>query len=148
MKKCKYCQSDIDVKAKVCPICKKRLNTTSVIFRVLIGSFIAFIGIIMAVSSFADYASDVGGDSNSGTSTTSKQEQEYATFEKFEKVQNGMTYDEVVQIMGYDGTLMSDVGDDTYNIKMYYWYGKDGVSNTTISFDNGKVSGKSQIGLK
>ena len=26
MKKCKYCQSEIDAKAKVCPICKKKLG--------------------------------------------------------------------------------------------------------------------------
>lgn len=40
-KKCKYCQSDIDKKAKVCPVCKKKLvhpvrNTVLVIIAVLI----------------------------------------------------------------------------------------------------------------
>ena len=32
-------------------------------------------------------------------------------------------------------------------LKIYYWYAKNGISNATISFMNGKVTAKSQIGL-
>lgn len=51
MKKCKYCKSEIDNKAKVCPVCKKNQNNTiiSKLFRLVfslivlvIGSFVAY----------------------------------------------------------------------------------------------------------
>ena len=135
MKKCKYCQSDIDSKAKFCLKCGKKQSHTPVWMRIL-GIFIIIIGVVYLF----------GRDEESAEP---KEEEKgcYATLEKFNEIQHGMTYEEVVNIIGCDGTLSSDVGAGSYNIKMYYWYAENNVSNMVLSFDNGKLSGKNQIGL-
>lgn len=45
MKKCKYCQSEIDSKAKICPNCRKKQNKFPVWLRVLLAFLIIIIGI-------------------------------------------------------------------------------------------------------
>lgn len=59
-----------------------------------------------------------------------------------------MTYQEVVDIMGEEGTLSTESSYGSQTMKIYYWYASNGISNATISFMNGEVSAKSQIGLK
>ena len=61
-----------------------------------------------------------------------------------------MTYEQVVEIIGEEGTVMSnvDIGDEKYQTTMYYWYGEDGISNANITIQGGKVISKAQIGLK
>ena len=77
----------------------------------------------------------------------------YMTLEKFNKIELGMTYDEVVSIVGSEGkdlsitnSLSSD-GTDKGPIKTYTWYGKDGISNAKITFRNDEVIGKTQVDL-
>lgn len=43
MKKCKYCQTEIDSKAKICPNCHKK--QTHSLLRILIGIILIFVGI-------------------------------------------------------------------------------------------------------
>lgn len=43
MKKCKYCQNEIDPKLKVCPICKRKQGGFPTWAKILIGIFIAII---------------------------------------------------------------------------------------------------------
>lgn len=69
------------------------------------------------------------------------------TLEKFNKIQTGMTYKQVVEIIGSDGTLSTESSYGNQSMQIYYWYASNGISNATISFTNGKVSAKSQIGL-
>ena len=73
MKKCKYCQSEIDEKAKVCPVCKKRLNSGAFAVRIIIGVFIIFIGLACIAGAFNE---------ETETSNENSQEQKYATLEK------------------------------------------------------------------
>lgn len=54
-KKCKYCQSEIDEKAAVCPICKKELNNINFATSCFL-IVIMIIGIIMIM--FGDSSSD------------------------------------------------------------------------------------------
>lgn len=54
MKKCKYCQSEIDKKAKVCPNCRK--SQKSVLSKIL-GVIIIFIGLIAIVVSISGESS-------------------------------------------------------------------------------------------
>ncbi len=51
MKKCKYCQSEIDKKAKICPHCRKRQGSSAL--RILIGVIIGLI-IIVAIATGGD----------------------------------------------------------------------------------------------
>ena len=72
--------------------------------------------------------------------------------EKFEKINSGMTYEEVVAIIGEKGELSSEVdmgiGSD-FVTQIYTWQG-EGIllrGNANITFQGGKVVAKAQFGL-
>ena len=136
MKKCRYCKSEIDPKAKICPNCrKKQLNP-------FVRSICIFIGIIFIIAGISSLANDTNNNNNSDDKEC------YMTMELFNKIENNMTYDEVKNIIGCDGSLSSETSYDTSNMKTYYWYAKNGISNATFSFINDKLNGKAQIGLE
>lgn len=145
MTHCKDCGTEVSKSAKTCPKCGAKLKKAQPI-RIALGILIIIIGIGIIANSGSTNNSSTS--TNSSTSSSVVQSNNAITLEKFSKIQTGMTYQQVVDIVGTEGTLSteSSVGNLTYQI--YYWYGSDGISNATISFDNGKVSGKSQIGLK
>lgn len=69
--------------------------------------------------------------------------------DEFEKIQNGMSYEEVVQIIGGDGELTSESTVANYTTKLYTWEGEGGLgANAIITFQNNEVQAKSQFGLK
>lgn len=73
------------------------------------------------------------------------------TKEKFERIQNGMTYEQVQEIIGTDGELMSEGGEkgtEFYTV-MYMWksVGSPGA-NANFMFQGGKLNNKAQFGLK
>ena len=69
--------------------------------------------------------------------------------EDFEKIQNGMSYEEVVQIIGGEGELTSESTIAEYTTKLYTWKGEGGFgANANITFQNNKVQAKAQFGLK
>lgn len=72
---------------------------------------------------------------------------EYATIDKFNQIENGMTYDKVVEIMGTEGEAISSMELMGIDTAIYQWSGKDGISNATVTFENSVVSGKIQLGL-
>lgn len=77
---------------------------------------------------------------NSGTQNNQKTNSPYITLEEFNKVQIGMTYEEVVEIIGGNGDLIAE---DSYN-KTYSW---DPSSNSdmysvTMTFYNNILSSK------
>lgn len=87
----------------------------------------------------------VTGKSQAGISESS---QVTVTAEQYDKVQTGMTYDEVKKIMGGDGESLSETEIAGQTAEMYTWSGGSLGSNCTISFTNGEVSAKSQFGLE
>lgn len=73
----------------------------------------------------------------------------YITLEEFNKIETGMSYDEVKEIIGSDGELLSTSSFNNYSISIYIWYGKGSIgANANVTFTNGKVSGKAQAGLR
>lgn len=71
------------------------------------------------------------------------------TLEEYNKIENGMSYDEVVSIVGSPGTENVSSGSGSYTIKMYSWEGNGMIgSNANVTFTNGSVSGKAQFGLE
>lgn len=74
---------------------------------------------------------------------------ETITLGEFYEIETGMTYQEVVQIIGCDGELSSESSllDSTYQI--YTWKGNGTIgANANISFTNGRVTSKAQAGLE
>lgn len=55
MKKCKYCQSEIDQKAKICPHCRKKQSNTGVILTIVISLTIV---VFVCIRLFMNYLYD------------------------------------------------------------------------------------------
>jgi len=70
--------------------------------------------------------------------------------EEFEAIENGMTYEEVVKIIGGEGEVLSEVGtkgEQFYTI-MYMYNGEKGLgSNANFTFQDGELQAKAQFGL-
>ncbi|MGG4434561.1 hypothetical protein AAXE64_08365 [Priestia megaterium] len=73
--------------------------------------------------------------------------------EEFDKIQNGMTLDQVIEVIGGEGELQSETGaqGDQFYTSMYGWEGESGLgANAIIMFQGStpKVESKSQFGLE
>jgi len=73
------------------------------------------------------------------------------TLSEFSKIQNGMTYEEVTQLLGGVGTMASEIG--TKGSQFYtvgYTYKGEGLpgANVILMFQNGKLASKTQAGLQ
>ncbi|MBS4869348.1 MAG: DUF3862 domain-containing protein [Eubacterium sp.] len=74
---------------------------------------------------------------------------EYITLAEFNQIEAGMTYDEVCNIIGSKGTESATSSVAGYNTSIVTWYGNGlAGSNANVTFQNGKVLGKAQVGLK
>lgn len=163
--KCKTCGADIAKSAKVCPRCGAKQKNHKVI-----GTILVILGIILFANGISDFdtSSDAKNqlsqkDNNSYVSsdapmetTVDEQEdqQNKSTISKdeFNSISTGMTYDEVVEIIGSEGEVMSavDLGmGEEFKTIMYFWEGEGSLgANANVTFQGGKVTAKAQIGLK
>ena len=73
---------------------------------------------------------------------------EKVTIEEFNAIQNGMTYQQVVNIIGGEGTLAGEYSYGYGKVSTYSWEGNHWGSTVTMSFDNGILNSKMQIGLQ
>ena len=69
------------------------------------------------------------------------------TLDEFNKIETGMSYEDVVNIIGSNGTLSSESSIGNYTTQIYTWYGNIFGANANVTFQNGKVVGKAQAGL-
>ena len=69
------------------------------------------------------------------------------TLDEFNKIETGMSYEDVVNIIGSNGTLSSESSIGNYTTQIYTWYGSVFGANANVTFQNGKVVGKAQAGL-
>lgn len=85
------------------------------------------------------------------TSTAATKNDEKITLEEFNQIKTGMTYDEVVKIIGGEGTVLSEsnIGNsEQYHTIIYKWEGKGTIgANANITIQGGKVISKAQAGL-
>lgn len=70
------------------------------------------------------------------------------TLEIFNQIQVGMTYEEVKELIGSDGTLMTDTNLGGVQSTMYMWKAADGIGTASIMFQNDAVVSGSQTGLQ
>ena len=70
-----------------------------------------------------------------------------ATLAKFNRIEDGMTYEQVKAIMGVGGEHVSHVGVAGTTADVVAWKNQDG-SNMLVTFSNGRVAGKAQFGLR
>lgn len=67
------------------------------------------------------------------------------TFAQYEQLNIGMTYEEVVEIIGGDGNAISE--SDDMVVYSYFGTGTTGA-NAVLTFQNGKLLNKAQAGLE
>ena len=71
---------------------------------------------------------------------------------EFNHIKTGMTYDEVVQIIGSTGTLLSESGGNLgpeYYTALWMWEGEGSLgANANVMFQGGGVISKAQFGLE
>lgn len=73
---------------------------------------------------------------------------EKITMEEFTALKNGMTYQQVVNIIGGEGTLTSEISIGWEKVTTYSWNGNHLGSSASISFSNGILNTKMQYGLE
>lgn len=142
MKICKECGSEVSSKG-VCPKCGKDQRNFFVKHKV-----ITFLLVVIVLGAIVGATGENNNNNTTQTGTTVTQKQEKMTLEKFNKIETGMTYQQVVDIIGEEGTLSTESSYGSQSMKVYYWYASNGISNATVSFMNGNVTAKSQIGLE
>ncbi|MFA9380754.1 MAG: DUF3862 domain-containing protein, partial [Acetanaerobacterium sp.] len=70
------------------------------------------------------------------------------TLAKYNQIEMGMSYEEVCNIVGSNGSILSESDIAGYHTFMVMWYGKGMTgANANIIIQNDKVMTKSQIGL-
>lgn len=70
---------------------------------------------------------------------------------EFNEIKTGMSYEEVCEIIGSEGELLSESGESgsDYHTVMYMWDGEGSIgANANAMFQGGKLISKAQIGLK
>lgn len=76
-----------------------------------------------------------------------EKKQERITMAQYQALKTGSTYAEAVKILGREGEEMSRVELGGVVTVMYVWKNAD-FSNLNAMFQNGKLTSKSQFGLK
>lgn len=143
-KKCKYCKSDIDKKATYCKYCRQGQGNKFIQALLLVVAIFALTwGVyVLFFQNAIDYTVEEDG----------MLQKDNLTLQKFNEIEYGKSYKEVVSIIGAEGTLISEVSFGSeleYETKIYQWYGKEILgANANFTFQGGKLVGKSQFGLE
>lgn len=138
--KCKKCKTELGKNDKVCPNCGAK-RPKGWIIAIVVVALLCIVIVAMAIS----------GEGGTDTPTTTEPETEYITMDEYNQIKNGMTYEQVVKIIGCEGKLAtsSEIGGSTS--QTYGWSSRDLGGGTTygatIIFVDGKVTGKYQTGL-
>lgn len=125
MKKCKYCQSNIDTNAKICPNCKKKQGIPKWIIVILIIIGIAVVGSAMS-------GEDETNDNNNNSNHTNTQEALTLLDDHSGSVDDEYSYK-------ISGTIKNNKDEEYSYVQIeFYAYDKDGnLIDTCLDNNNG-----------
>ncbi len=157
---CKECGKEMSDQAGSCPNCgcpvapvsnnqpsplpeTKRKRSPGCLIAVLV--FVVFI--IMVIGGSIIFTHQFSNNMQKQVSGVSDVE-EYITLDDYNAITTDMTYEDVVSLIGNNGIESSRVEANGYQIVIVTWYGNGMAgSNANVTFTNGMVSGKAQVGL-
>lgn len=152
MKKCKECENEVSTTAVACPKCGAVLKKKT--------GCLGYLGIgILVLFALGVIGSFMGGKTTSSSKTEAGLTipsfgKQNVSFDSYNKIQNGMSYKNVVAIIGAEGEEMSRSKMDgvpgvmaSIETTMYQWVNDNG-SNMNAMFQNDKLMQKAQFGLK
>ncbi len=147
LKICKECGAEVSSKG-ICPKCGKDQRNFFTKHKVI--TFILILAVLGAIAGASGSRNKSNSTVSSTTSsTTTEQNQDKLNLEKFNKIETGMSYQEVVNIIGEEGTVLSESEIGNIKSTIYSWYGEGSIgANANVTFQNGKVVSKAQVGLK
>ena len=100
------------------------------------GAWIGIAGFLVLLIIVVAVVVGVSGDSN------------YLTYSNYTKIQNGMSYSQVVDILdGHKGVLDTSSSYGGSTLSYYTWSNSAGTKCIVVGFENGHVCAKSQYGL-
>jgi hypothetical protein len=97
-----------------------------------------FLGVVGAI--FSDAVEDATTVGVPGTSAE-------VTLAEYDRIEEGMTLQDVEAVVGGKGALSSSAKSDEYVIETYSWAGAPIGSTATVTFTGGRVTNKAQYGL-
>lgn len=104
--------------------------------------------VVLGVISWNAGVFKTSSDSPSNSTSSTSVAQPQITLSKYNQLQDGMTYSEVVKILGKPGTEVSSSSVAGYKTVMIQWEGEGLGANMNAMFQNGKLISKAQLGLK
>jgi hypothetical protein len=169
---CSQCQTPLGPGTRFCPNCglqfenpvpesapafktsatapaKKKSNPLLLGLVALVGFFV-LVGIVGGNQRGANTASQNSADPavQSAKTEQPQEPQSQVTMANYNSINSGMSYEEVVAILGEEGTELSSNELAGYKTIMYQWKGAGFASNMNAMFQNGKLMQKAQFGLK
>ena len=100
----------------------------------IVGFLVSLIIVVAVVVGFS------GGDGSANSN--------YLTYSNYTQIQNGMSYSQVVDILGgHEGTLDTSSSYGGYTLSYYTWSNISGTKCIVVGFENRRVCAKSQYGL-
>lgn len=144
MQKCAECGADISSTAKSCPQCGKELKKKRGCGKVvLIGvGILVLIGVIGSITNSGSSSRSTTSSSSSSSSSS----RDEVTYSEYQRIADGMSYNEAVGIIGFEGEEMSRSNVAGYSTVMYMWSNRNG-SNMNATFQNDEMVLKAQFGL-
>lgn len=111
-----------------------------------------FLILVVAGCSFLDKKEEINNDAPNKkietiTETTTEKFDSKLTLEKFNRLENGITYKNAVRVLGGEGVETSSYSSGSLKTVTYKWEGEK-YARITLVFKNDELSSKIQSGLK
>lgn len=137
LKICKKCGAEVSSKG-ICPKCGKDQRNFFIKHKVVTFILIlAVLGAIVGASGSENKSNSTVSSTTSSTtsSVTTEQKQDRLNLEKFNKIETGMSYQEVINIIGEEGTVLSESEIGNIKSTIYSWYGEGSIGvNANVTF--------------
>jgi hypothetical protein len=111
-----------------------------------VGGLVLFV--FIAVLLFSKSGNQQSTSSPSSNASKASSPTAAVTMESYNRLKNGMTYAQVVQVLGKDGEELSSSDIGGIKTIMYKWDGNGFGANMNAMFQNNKLMSKAQFGLK